>query len=180
MGKRSDFSRIDRDFYPTPYEAVAPLLPHLKPRLRFVEPCCGNGLLIQHLEKHGHLCVSASDIADYGPNRDGMTSGVRDALSITSCGVGDCFITNPPWSRPVLHRLISHLSGIAPTWLLFDAAWAHTRQAAPLLPYCTDIVSVGRVKWIPGTTMSGKDDAAWYRFVSVAAPRTVFHGRIVP
>ena len=29
MGKRSDFERIPRDFYPTPYKAVLPLLPHL-------------------------------------------------------------------------------------------------------------------------------------------------------
>ena len=25
MGKRSDFERVERDFYPTPYEAVLPL-----------------------------------------------------------------------------------------------------------------------------------------------------------
>jgi len=29
MGKRSNFDRIERDFYPTPIEAVEPLLDHL-------------------------------------------------------------------------------------------------------------------------------------------------------
>jgi hypothetical protein len=29
MGKRSNFERIERDFYKTPAEAVRPLLPHL-------------------------------------------------------------------------------------------------------------------------------------------------------
>ena len=29
MGKRSDFERKPRDFYPTPMEAVEPLLEHL-------------------------------------------------------------------------------------------------------------------------------------------------------
>ena len=29
MGKRSNFERIERDFYPTPEEALIPLLPHL-------------------------------------------------------------------------------------------------------------------------------------------------------
>ena len=29
MGKRSNFERNPRDFYPTPKEAVIPLLPHL-------------------------------------------------------------------------------------------------------------------------------------------------------
>ena len=30
MGKRSNFERIPRDFYPTPYAAVPPLIPHLR------------------------------------------------------------------------------------------------------------------------------------------------------
>ena len=38
MGKRSSFERIERDFYPTPVEAVRPLLSHLAPGTRFVEP----------------------------------------------------------------------------------------------------------------------------------------------
>jgi len=29
MGKRSDFERVERDFYPTPLDAVKPLIPHL-------------------------------------------------------------------------------------------------------------------------------------------------------
>ena len=30
MGKRSNFERLPRDFYPTPFSAVAPLIPHLR------------------------------------------------------------------------------------------------------------------------------------------------------
>ena len=30
MGKRSNFPRVPRDFYPTPFEAVPPLVPHLR------------------------------------------------------------------------------------------------------------------------------------------------------
>ena len=32
------------------------------------------------------------------------------------------------------------------------------------MPACTDIVAVGRLRWIEGTTMSGKQNFAWYRF----------------
>ena len=52
-----------------------------------------------------------------------------------------------------------------PTWLLFDADWAHTKQARPYLKYCDKIVSVGRVKWIPDSKMTGKDNCAWYLFL---------------
>ena len=46
MGKRSDFDRIPRDYYPTPKAAVGPLLPHLLPATLFIEPCAGEGHLI--------------------------------------------------------------------------------------------------------------------------------------
>ena len=35
MGKRSNYIRKDRDFYPTPLAAVYPLLPHLDPQILF-------------------------------------------------------------------------------------------------------------------------------------------------
>jgi hypothetical protein len=152
MGKRSNFTRKPRDLYPTPPPAVAPLLPHVTDIRFFHEPCAGDGDLVRHLEAAGKVCSAASDIAE----------GV-DALSITECR-GDAFITNPPWLREILHRLIAHLSAIAPTWLLLDADWAHTDQAIPFLRWCRKIVSVGRVKWDPDSPHTGKDNAAWYFF----------------
>ena len=62
MGKRSDFERKERDFYPTPYEAVVPLLPHLEKGTKFDEPCVGHGALYDHLESMGYYGTSASDI----------------------------------------------------------------------------------------------------------------------
>jgi hypothetical protein len=73
-------------------------------------------------------------------------------------------ITNPPWDRPPMHQIIDRCSRLAPTWLLFDADWAFTRQAAPYLQYCRRIVAVGRVRWIAGSEMTGKDNVAWYLF----------------
>ena len=51
MGKRSDFERVERDFYPTPIEAVRPLVPHLPKTGLFAEPCAGDGRLIRHIEQ---------------------------------------------------------------------------------------------------------------------------------
>jgi hypothetical protein len=60
--------------------------------------------------------------------------------------------------------MIEHFSAMRPTWLLFDADWMHTLQSAPYMKWCRKIVSVGRVKWIPDSTMTGKDNCAWYLF----------------
>lgn len=171
MGKRSDFERRERDFYPTPYEAVVPLLDHLMPRTLFVEPCAGDGVLVSHLHRHGHHCVSASDIEPQDPS--------VKALNVFSAqiGQGQCFITNPPWDRSILHQIIDHLSAQAPTWLLFDADWMHTKQAVPYLDRLEAIVSVGRVKWIAGSKMTGKDNCCWYLFTETPNNHTQFYGR---
>lgn len=172
MGKRSEFLRNPRDKYPTPYEAVVPLLSHLTPKTLFVEPCAGDGRLVRHLEKHGHVCFDAFDIEPDDPDVD-----TGDALTAIAMGEpGDVCVTNPPWGRKILHPLIEHWRAQMPTWFLFDADWAHTRQAAPFLPYCRKIVSIGRVKWIEGSKMTGKDNCAWYLFEATPG-ETRFYGR---
>lgn len=158
MGKRSDFVRKERDFYVTPSSAVEPLLPHLKPGSTFIEPCAGNGALIEHLQGAGHKCHYACDIEPQV-----YSIAKRDAFDISHVAA-DYTITNPPWDRKVLHPMISHFVKFKPTWLLFDADWMHTKQAKPYMPMCKKIVSVGRVKWFPESKMVGKDNCAWYLF----------------
>jgi hypothetical protein len=182
MGKRSDFERVKyapttqmleamgvepestepisdgRDFYPTPIEAVWPLMPHLMPGTYFVEPCAGDGRLINHITAYGYTCTDAYDLYPMQLDID-----KKNVLDIKECS-GDCFITNPPWDRKILHPIIEHLSEIAPTWLLFDADWMHTKQAAPLMRRCAKIISVGRIKWIAGSKNTGKDNCCWYLF----------------
>lgn len=160
--KRSDgqFERRKNDDYPTwDPRATAALLPHLAPCVRFVEPCAGAFVLGRQLVEAGHVCVEAYDIASQCD-----LVGVADALLRTPVAPFDCFITNPPWTRELLHPLIVHLSDQAPTWLLFDADWAHTKQARPFRDRLRAIVSVGRLKWIEGSKHDGKDNCAWYLF----------------
>ena len=178
MGKRSNFERVERDYYPTPYEAVVPLLEHLGTGLRFIEPCAGDGRLIDHLERHGNECVLSIDIE---PRREDICKGfagdVYDWVVDGDYGHIDYIITNPPWRRGILHNLIHKFTIVAPTWLLFDADWMHTKQAAPYLPKLAKIVSVGRVKWIEGSKMTGKDNCCWYLFTDVPNNHTQFYGR---
>jgi hypothetical protein len=153
MGKRSDFARRPMDAYATPYEAVLPLIPHLRGVETFAEPCVGEWKLVAHLKRHGLRLRYANDIQD----GDGA-----DSLDLSFVGA-DAIITNPPWTRQILHPMILHFQKQAPTWLLFDADWSHTKQAIPFMDQCSHIVSVGRVKWIAESKFTGKDNACWYR-----------------
>lgn len=176
MGKRSDFQRNARDFYRTPRLAVLPLLDHLPDEFTYWEPCAGDGALKDIIPG----CRMASDI-------EPMRSDIRrfDALS-SFAAIGtvdvDFIITNPPWSRDkksgyILHRMIAHFSALRPTWLLFDADWVHTKQSTPFMPWLRKIVSVGRVKWIPDSKMTGKDNCAWHLFDQHTSGPTEFVGR---
>ena len=172
MGKRTDgkFKRRKNDAYFTPKAALKPLLPHIHGVLIFEEPCAGAGDLVNHLEDEGKHCVYSCDI---DPQRPDIYK--FDAMDIKATQAA-CFITNPPWTRQILHPMIDHLSAIAPTWLLFDADWMHTKQAIPYLTKCVKIVSVGRVSWM-GNGVSGMDNCAWYLFDANNAAKTKFFGR---
>ena len=157
MGKRSDFERIPRDFYPTPKKAVRPLARHLPDQFSFVEPCAGDGRLVEHLNSYGGYCKWASDIE---PQHEFVMKA--NAFDIEQ--KAQFTITNPPWDRKILHPMIWHFSNINPTWLLFDADWIHTKQSNPFLTRLKKIVSIGRVKWIEDSNSVGKDNCCWYLF----------------
>jgi len=192
MGKRSTgrFERRERDFYQTPYEAVAPLAKHFRPFLKpynskdtkqlisFIEPCAGDFTLARHLISLGFYGQDAFDIY---PMHDYVSWG--DATDYDFCYYrkerynADFYISNPPWDRNILHPIIENLSSILPTWLLFDADWMHTKQSASYMKICKKIISVGRIKWIENSNSVGKDNAAWYFFDINHTGPTQFIGR---
>jgi len=170
MGKRSDFERRPRDYYVTPEEALLPLLDHLESNFTFVEPCAGDGTLTMLLMKYKDCwCTYQCDIE---PQKTGINKA--NALDLTL--KPDYYITNPPWDRKILHRIIEHLTPLAPTWLLFDADWIHTKQSQPYQSRLKKIVSVGRVKWIPDSKMTGKDNCSWYLFDQNNSEDTIIIG----
>jgi hypothetical protein len=136
---------------------------------KFAEPCAGDGQLVSHLEAGGLFkCQYSGDIA----------SGA-DALQWSCPSDVDFICTNPPWDRPIMHRLAEHFISFGkPVWLLIDADWMHTKQASYFMDlWCTHIISIGRVRWIEGTTMDGYDNSAWYRFLDGKQEDTKFLAR---
>ena len=171
MTKRAPgkFARRVRDFYPTPRAAVVPLLPHIHESDVIYEPCAGAGDLVRALRSFGFAVPLYSDILD------GIDAA---ALSPADLALSTVFITNPPWSRDVLHPIITNLSDLLPTWLLLDADWSHTVQAAPFAVRCRKIVSVGRLRWIPDSPHTGLDNCAWYLFDKPAHTDTRYVWRL--
>ena len=174
MGKRSDFERKPRDFYPTPFVAVEPLIEHLPRKFAFSEPCAGDGQLCRHLEYFGGVCMWASDIE---PQLAGIAKNDFSEIGDFEILESEFIITNPPWDRKILHSMIEHFAPQRPTWLLFDADWVHTKQSIPYIKYLHKIVSVGRIKWFGN--MTGKDNCAWHLFDAQTPPimGVIFHGR---
>lgn len=168
MGKRSNFKRVDKDYYPTidvrAWEALKPNLPYY---FKYAEPCYGGGHLSRMIGVD--KCVYSGDVE---------TGQCAFDLKLGDIACADYIITNPPWSRNILHPMIDHFRKLKPTWLLFDADWAHTKQSSEYMNYCKKIVSVGRLIWIEGTKTSGKDNCAWYLFDKEEC-KTEFVGRLV-
>ncbi len=177
MGKRSNFERIPRDYYPTPPKCVEFLLPHLDDYQYFVEPCAGNGQLVDALEEKSHMtCKWLSDIS---PSRQDVMPLDAFDLNETHLQDADCIITNTPWNRDLLHPMIEHFVSLRPTFLLADADWIFTKQSSRFTnkSYLKKIIAIGRVSWFGNTT--GKDNCCWYLFDQTNSSTPRFYGRLV-
>lgn len=173
MGKRSEFPRRKNDWYVTPKHAVVPLLQHLPDNFKYIEPCGGDATLAYHIGELTENKGKLVDIFDVEPKA--TTVREDDALTFTTSKKFDYYITNPPWTRKILHPLIDNLASQRPTWLLFDADWMHNVHAIPYLKYCRKIVSVGRVRWF--NNIAGKENSAWYLFDKKGIGETFYCGR---
>ena len=91
MAKRSAFERRAGDAYPTPIEAVLPLIPHL--RACATSPNPARAMVRSYAISNPSAC--AAPIGD-------IATG-QDALACDSFG-GVPIITNPPWRRDQLLR----------------------------------------------------------------------------
>ncbi len=168
MGKRSNMERVKRDFYPTPLEAFMPIYHHLSYMEVYDEPCAGDGKLVENMISKGFIVGKKSDIE---PKAEGIEK--IDAMDLTEHDC-DAFVTNPPYTWSILNPLITHLSALAPCWMLLPADMMHNKRMAPHMARCEKIVSIGRVKWFGG---GGMENSAWYLFDANFTGQTEFFAR---
>ncbi|MDZ5252179.1 NAD(P)-dependent oxidoreductase [Clostridium sp. LIBA-8841] len=106
VGDSSTKRKKQGDFYETPKWAIEALLKREGFDGMILEPCCGKGAISKVLEEYGYK-VKSSDIAAedniYGEK------GI-DVLLINK--VSDNIITNPPYNRNILNKIVEHLSTI--------------------------------------------------------------------
>jgi hypothetical protein len=167
MTKRAfqKFERAEDDFYPTPREAVDSLFPYLlrdhflRDRANpFAEPCYGDGSLVEHLETRGLQCVARGDINSVEEQRDARywTKDDYNGAKVV--------ITNPPWRHDIMVSIMERQSDHLPSWFLIYSDWLFTHQSAlAMKERCTDVVPVGRLKWIKGSKSVGFDNCCWVR-----------------
>ena len=170
MGKRSNFKRRKQAKYFTPPEAIKPLLPHLEKSCTYIEPCVGEGHIVKVFDNmiDWPRCYHQSDYE--------LDATIVNYMKWFPANSAQYFITNPPWTRQILHPIIDNLSKQLPTWLLFDADWMHTKQAIPYLTKCKKIVSIGRISWMQNG-VSSLDNCCWYLFDINNKQDIKFYGR---
>jgi hypothetical protein len=161
MTKRAfqKFPRAADDFYPTPAEAVKPLLFHLRgaANCKFAEPCYGDGSLAANLEANGLQCVNYGDI-------NGRLKLDARHWQESDYGEAAIVITNPPWEAKLMMEIMEHQSRFRPSWFLIYSDWLFTKQSETLMALrCTDIVPIGRLKWIKDSKSVGFDNCCWVR-----------------
>lgn len=177
IAKRSDFKRVERDYYrtfdPKAGEALRSFVGDIETAL---EPFAGAGDLTKQFPNINWIQTDIEPQACFVTEADAF-SWTREEIEHNEF---DAIITNPPWSRPILHKAIEHFAPIIQTWMLLDANWIFTAQATPLInKYLTDVITIGRMKWIENSTMSGKDDACWMRFSIDKKGPTRFYPRLI-
>ena len=120
MGKRSNFERIARRFLPDAARGGAA-----------ADPASARGAHV----RRAVLLATARWCAIWNPSgcaasMPATSRPARTRLRSTLTATADAIITNPPYTRELMHALIAHFQRIAPTWLLIDYDWSATKQAA--------------------------------------------------
>ncbi len=184
MGKRTTgtYPRRESDFYPTPPETTAKVIPHLDNRVKIIaEPMCGDGAIVEVFVEAGYFTSYVADITPRGHALNYDHIQTKDVFETTAEDFDDVdvIVSNPPWPSPKHHNpsdrapvgagqptvaIIKHLIQFKPCWMLLSADFMHNQYFGALAPYCRKIVSVGRVKWIPDSKAVGMDNACWYFF----------------
>lgn len=176
MSKRSNFPKVEKDFYPTidPNAIPQRLVDEIRGKT-YAEPCYGDGDL-EDLLMDVAVCRWRSDI-----RQTVGSSKLWDAMTLSEHELERCdlIITNPPFTKSVLLPMIDKFMALRPTWLLLPADMMHNKYFAPYMDKCTKVISVGRLKWIKDSPHTSTDNFCWYYWEKCGnmESSTEFYGR---
>lgn len=161
MSKRSDFPKVEKDFYRTcDGKAIPPKLVEFIRGKTYCEPFYGQGDL-EDLLMDIATCTWRSDIRETVG-----CSKVMDAMCLAKEDVDRCDLTisNPPYTKSVLLPLIDHLVSLKPTWLLLPADMVHNKYFVPYMKGCSKVISIGRLCWFPkdGKRVASTENYSWH------------------
>jgi hypothetical protein len=172
MGKYGGegYEKVPKDRYITPRTGVERLAEYFDLEgVTYVEPCFANGNLSRWLSEFGAREIYRSGLEPEVENVDlcdVLSDGQQRWAEFGK--KADCILTNPPWSRNLLHPMIELFSDVAPTLLLFDANWINTKQARPFQDRLVAVFPAGRHRWFAGQEgdkgLAPKEDTSWYLF----------------
>lgn len=141
--RNSGYARQPRELYETPPWVTDALIPHLPRRVHtWWECCCGNGLMVEALCKHG-FAVYGTDIA----KDDGDFLKFNVSLDVDIIG------TNPPYN--IAQEIIAHALRLTwPTGMVamllpdsYDAAITRRHLFEEHPAFCKTVVLRKRIKW---------------------------------
>ena len=158
-------ARNTLDQYETPWEAVAPLLPHL-PRSRFVlDPCCGTGAMVARAALALGALPLGIEVDGTRPFVDGMTTvQVADALTV-SWPASDLILTNPPYVLAVefvLRGIREAARGTTVAMLLRLAFLASQARHALHAQHPADVFVLSKRPSFLASGASDSADYAWF------------------
>lgn len=182
MSKRSDFEKNPRDYYRTFDRRAGNALIEFLHRdnvTMYAEPFAGAGDLYEQLNEHKITCTWLSDLEpqnDLGYAHLMKQCDYKQARVLS--GGAHAIITNPPFTKSVFHEAIEHFTPQVDCWWLMSSDWCFNKGSAKIIDkYVTDIVTIGRMRWIIDSTMSGKDNCVWLKTSRFKKGNTAFHNR---
>jgi hypothetical protein len=187
----SGYARRENDLYETPAWATEALLRRFPLNDKLVwDPCAGNHAIADAIEcaRLTRAGIITSDIKVYDREHDIVADFLTDeALPHID---HDAIVMNPPygWHNQMAEKFIRRALSFSTRTLVaallpvkFDSGKTRLDLTEDHERFCAKIVLVDRLQLIPGTTVQGTEDHAWFvwdiaRFDS-GLPSLMYEGR---
>lgn len=153
------------DFYATPRWCIDAILPHLGRAHRTLDPCCGDGAILEAVRPFGHAYgIEIDEGRAEAARAKCHVVKVADALALPrgAWDQPDAIVTNPPFALalPFLERALAEVAEGGTVAFLLRLAWmAGQKRAAFHRAHPSDVYVLSRR---PSFTANGKSDSAEY------------------